>query len=352
MPVLAVRMIIHVVAALTGHVRTDSPAGLPDAIRVWYAWDTPHYLDIARAGYDPGGDLALAVFFPLYPALIGVVSLVVAPLAAAMLISFVATLAAAFALYALVLHDGGDRPMARRAVSAMVLFPTSFALVAPYSEALYLALSIGAILAARLDRWAGAGLLGLFAALARVQGWLLGAVLLVEHFARHRLRPRMLWALAVGVGPLVYLAINQLAYGDPLFFMGQQADHFFHHFEPPWVVIGSLIDGVASPRRADWAILYLAPLASFILLAAVVYWSFLSDRSRPAYAAYALLSFLVLASVSWPISAPRYVGAIFPVFIALADLGRHRWLWVAAMGASGALLLFFTTLFVRGSWAF
>ena len=355
-PVVAVRIGLLVLGGLLGPALAvapaDVPAGLPEWIRVWDRWDGPHYLDIAAGGYDPAGDRALAAFLPLYPALIRLGSLALPPLLAAMLVSFLATLAASLALYALVLRDGGDRAMARRAVLALNLFPTSFALVAPYSEALFLALSIGAVLASRLDRWAGAGVAGLLAALARVQGWLLGAVLLVEHFHMHRLGPRMIWALAVGLGPLAWLAINEVAYGDPFFFVGQQAGHFYHSLTAPWLVIGDLVAGIASGHDPRWPMIYLAPLVAYGVLGGVAIWSVRARRSRPAYAAYAILALVVLASVTWPISAPRYVGAIFPVFIALADVGRNRRIWLATMAVSGALLLVFTVMFTAGGWAF
>jgi hypothetical protein len=354
LPVVAVRIVLLAVAGVVGPAfgrMADLPAGLPDWLRVWDRWDGPHYLEIAARGYDPGGDPALSAYLPLYPALIRAGSLVLPPLIAAMLVSFLATLAASWALYALLLRDG-DRGLARRAVLAMNLFPTSFALVAPYAEGLFLALSVGALLAARADGWARAGLLGLLAALARVQGWLLGPVLLVEHVARHGLGRRMWWALLVGIGPLVVLAIDQAAYGDALFFLRQQAGHFSHSLEAPWVVIGDLLAGIARHDDERWPMLYLAPLVAYALLAGVAVWSLRARRSGPAYAAYVLLALLALTSVTWPISAPRYVGAIFPVFIALADLGRGRRLWLATMAASSALLVIFTGVFAAGGWAF
>ena len=203
LPVVVVRVVLLVIGALAGGLLgappADAPTDLPEWLRVWDRWDGPHYLAIAAHGYDPNGDPALAAYLPLYPTLIRIGALVVPPLLAAMFISFVATVAAAWGLYALVLRDGGDRAMGRRAVLALTLFPTSFALAAPYAEALFLALSIGAVLAARVDRWAQAGVLGLLAALARLQGWLLGPVLLVEHLDRRRFGRAMLWAFAVAL---------------------------------------------------------------------------------------------------------------------------------------------------------
>jgi hypothetical protein len=360
-PVTAVRVVLLVVGALAGGLLGSppdaAPADLPEWLRVWDRWDGPHYLQIAAHGYDPSGDPALATFLPLYPALIRLGSFVAPPLVAAMLISFLATVAASLALYALVLRDGGDRAMARRAVIALNVFPSSFALVAPYAEALFLALSIGALLAARMDRWARAGFIGLLAGLARLQGWLLGPVLLVDHFhrqrfVRHRLGRRMLWALIVGLAPLLFLGINGVAYGDPLFFLGQEVWHFGHRLAAPWAVIGDLLSGVARHDDPLWPGLYLAPIVAYAVLAAVAVWSLRSRSSRPAYATYVLLALVVLASVTWPISAPRYVGAIFPVFIALADVGRHRRVWLAWVTLSSVLLVGIAAIFVAGGWVF
>jgi Gpi18-like mannosyltransferase len=360
-PVLIVRLVLLAVGALAGGLFGSppdaAPVDLPEWLRVWDRWDGPHYLQIAAHGYDPAGDPALAAFLPLYPALIRLGSFVFPPLVAAMLISFVATLAASLALYALVQRDGGDRAMARRAVIALNVFPTSFALVAPYAEALFLALSIGALLAARVDRWAQAGVLGLLAGLARLQGWLLGPVLLVEHvhrqrFVREGIGRSMLWVVMVGLAPALFLGLNALAYGDPFFFLGQEAWHFGHRLAAPWQVIGDLLGGVARHDDPLWPGLYLAPLVAYVVLAAVAVWSLRSRSSRPAYATYVLLALVVLASVTWPISAPRYVGAIFPVFIALADVGRHRRLWLAWVTISAVMLVGISAIFAAGGWVF
>jgi len=106
---------------------------------VWDRWDAPHVREIAQLGYGPPADPARIVLLPLFPALMAAGALVVSPLLAGSLISFGATLVATAGLYVLARRDGGDCAMGRTAVLALVLFPTAFALVAPYSEALFLA---------------------------------------------------------------------------------------------------------------------------------------------------------------------------------------------------------------------
>ncbi len=331
----------------------DERARSRDLLQLWNAWDTPHYLAIAAGGYDPAGDPALVAFFPLLPTLVRIGSAFVPPLAAGLLISYLATVAAAIGLHRLARLDGGSPAIARNAVLAMNLAPTSFALVAPYTEPIFLALVIWAFVRARRDDWLGGGVLGLLAALTRLQGVLLLPALAVEAFARGRLRWRMAPLLLVAAGPAIYLGINWLAYGDPFFFVGVQQSIFFHRAAPPWEVLGNLWQGVVEGQPSqEWALVYVAPLLAFVALAAVFAWTLVSPRSRPSYAVYAGLTLLTLAMLTWPISTPRYVLGVFPLFLAVAGPARRPWIGIPLLVGSTALLLVFLAQFAIGGWAF
>jgi hypothetical protein len=262
--------------------------------------------------------------------------------------------AAAVGLHRLARLDGGSPAIARTAVLAMNLAPTSFALVAPYTEPLFLALVIWAFVRARRDDWPGAGVIGLLAALTRLQGVLLLPALAVEAFARHRrLRWRMAPLLLVAAGPLIYLGINWLAYGDPFFFVGIQQSIFFHRAAPPWEVLADLWRGVATVRRdQQWALVYVAPLVAFVVLAAVFGWTLVSRRSRVSYAVYTGLTLLSLTMLTWPISTPRYLLGVFPLFLAIAGPARRPWIGIPLLVGSVALLLAFLAQFAIGGWAF
>jgi len=322
---------------------------------LWNSWDTPHYLEIARNGYDPAGDTALVAFFPLLPLLIRLGSTVAPPLVAGLGIAYLASLLAAVGLHRVAVADGGTRANARAAVLAMNVFPTAFAFVAPYTEPLFLALVTWSFLRARRDDWRGAAILGFLAGLARLQGVLLLPALAVEAVLRRgRHEAGMLWLLLVAAAPLVYLGINWWAYGDPLFFATVQREHFYHSAEAPWVVLGGLVDAiVAGPLDGDRLMLYVAPLAGFVVLAVATGWALLARRSRPAYAVYAGLTLASLAMLTWPISVPRYVLGAFPVFLAAGGLvGRWRRVGAFLLALSIALLATFLTQFALGAWAF
>ena len=135
-------------------------------------WDSVWYLAIANDGYPPD-DVRRTAFFPLYPLLVRAAGWVVgSPIVAGALVSL-----ACFALALVLLHRltelelGG--PAAGPTVWALALFPGALFFSAVYSEALYLALSVGCLYAARTDRWAWAGAAGMLAASTRSAGVLL-----------------------------------------------------------------------------------------------------------------------------------------------------------------------------------
>jgi hypothetical protein len=75
-------------------------------------------------------------------------------------------------------------------------------------------------------------------------------------------------------------------------------------------------------------------------------------RFRPSYNVYMLLTWMLSVSTSWWISIPRYVMAMFPMFILLGLLARKRIIHYAIVAIFTAALCFFTVLFAMGLWAF
>lgn len=113
-------------------------------------WDAVWYLVIARHGYvdDPS-----AAFFPLYPLLLRGLG---GSVAAGILLSCACLLVALAVLRELTALELGDEA-ARWTVLMLAFSPMAFFLSAVYSESLFLALTAGAVLAVRRERWAWAG---------------------------------------------------------------------------------------------------------------------------------------------------------------------------------------------------
>ncbi len=376
------------------------PAGLVDhlgpardaLVAPFARWDSVWYLAIARDGYLDGG--AGTAFFPLYPLLVALVAqLGPGALGAGVLVSVACLLIALRLLWRLTDLELGDAhpEAAGLAVLACAVGPMAFFLTAIYSESLFLALSVGAFLAARQGRWARAAGLGALGAATRSQGILLmGALALLyleqRRGARLRRRPGpgsaglvaprprrrdALWILVVPLGLGAYLGWLGLAGLDPLApFDAQQA--WFRHFAGPLggvsqaasAALGGahqLLSGQTrtvyfraaggDPMVAAWHNLMLFGF----LLAAVPALVAALRRLPLAYGAYALAA--VVLAVSYPagpeplMSFPRFLVVLFPLqMVTGLWLAGHERLRRPALGASAAMLASFAGLFATWHW--
>ena len=123
--------------------------GWHNLFTAWERFDALWFLRIADAGYRTTD--GSAAFFPGYPLAIRAVSVALGgrPLAASLLVSNATLLAAMCVLYFLTASELSERH-ARRTILYLAVFPTSFFLFAPYSESLFLLLSVTSF-------WATAG---------------------------------------------------------------------------------------------------------------------------------------------------------------------------------------------------
>lgn len=314
-------------------------------------WDSVWFLDIANDGYGGAGDRA--AFFPLYPALVKVLGTAIgSPLVAAIALSFAAFLGGLAVLHRLAVIEIGAEG-ARWAVLALALFPGSLWFSAAYSESLFLMVSVGAVLAARTERWALAGALGALGAATRSAGLLLVVPLaLLWWDARRAGSPRARWpALAwVGVVPLGLAAyVGYLAAtGEPADAPFSSQDTWHRALEGPWTGVWDgataawdgvrqLVHGPPPPLYFDQAAgdamaIGRHNLLLFLCLALAVPALIGALRRLPlahgAYAACALLLPLSYPVAPQPLmSLPRFEAVLYPLFLWLG------W-WLARGGAA------------------
>jgi hypothetical protein len=322
-------------------------------------WDSVWFLDIAHNGYP---DVMHTAFFPLYPFLARAFG---APFGSALFgglfVSFVAGIAALALLHRLAHLELGERA-ANAAVWLLATFPAAFFLSAVYSEALFLALSLGSVYAARVDRWWLAGALGGLAAATRSAGVLLLVALAALWWTHSERRPQDLAKLGlVPAGLLLYcvaLSIGGLPARSP--FDAQKL--WFREFAYP---LAGIVDGAEAAFEGARQLLsgsrspiyfeqaggdpYVAAghnLQLFATLLALVPMLIGAlRRLTPAYGLYALAA-LTLA-LSYPVgpeplmSLPRFALVLFPLFLWLgwwAARGRAR-LPVLAGGFMGIQLI-------------
>lgn len=384
--------------------RFDEPAlthplgGIGDAALAPLArWDAVWYLRIADSGYaEPGtGDVGpRAAFFPLYPLLVRGAGALGggspgARLVAAYLVALAAFLGALVLLYRLTALELG-RPVAAPAVLLLSVFPGALFFGAPYSESLFLLVSVGAFYAARTGRWAVAGVLAAAASATRSAGVLVLIGLLALYLygpradrepdrapggrlgLRPLFRPRweLAWLAPAPLGLVAYSVYLGAAHGDALAFLHLQ-ETWFRHFAGP---LGGLteatvaaFDGVRQLLSGSRDVVYFHAAGgdpmrvagmNLMLFAALVFAVVATvgvlRRLPLAYGAYVLAALLL--ALSFPVgpqplmSLPRFLAVLFPIFMWLGLVSEERGVTDRAAAASAMVLGLFAAQFA--AWRF
>lgn len=166
----------------------------------WTNWDGKAYQDIANLGYEP----VLTVFFPAYSILIKALKIIgLSSFHAGLLISNASMVLAMFFLFKLIKLDFGVN-VAKRGVFALIIFPSSFYLVALYNESLTLFITVTAFYFARKKRWILASLFASLAATTRLTG--IAAILGIlfeylinyETLLKEKIKLSLLWYSRIG----------------------------------------------------------------------------------------------------------------------------------------------------------
>lgn len=338
--------------------------GWHNVFTAWERFDALWYLRIASAGYR--SDDGSAAFFPLFPLLTRAVAVPLGRhwLLGAYVVSQLALVVALMLLHRLTAMEFGDRT-ARRTLVYLCVFPTGFFLFAPYSESLFLALSVGCLYAARRSAWLIAGVLGALASASRSAGLLLAVPLLVEGALQVRasseLQARLRTAAAacgaaalVPVGMGLYLAYWGIYGQDWRRPLEIQKANWSREFTWPW---DSLYSG--------WQ-LGMKYIGSFpggyhtldLLIVAVAFAAavWVALRLRATYSVYLGLSLVLPLLLTYGgrpfISMPRYLLVAVPIFWALTRF-TERWRAhdvVVAAGAAGTGVM--SLLFVNWYYIF
>ncbi|MET7695707.1 glycosyltransferase family 39 protein [Streptomyces sp. NPDC005483] len=330
-----------------------------DVLATWDGW---WYRQIAEHGYHPElvpvpgatGLITLegnsAAFFPLYPALTRLVSELtgLGSYGAGMLVSVVASFAAALGIYAVTERFGGRRA-GLAAAGLWAIWPGSGVEWALYSDSLYVALAVWTCHAVLRRRWLTAGLLACAAGLNRpTAAALIAAVLVAALLALRRRqdglrRPLAAMALAP-LGLLGYLGWVGHRMGDYAGYFRLQSGAWAHE----WDFGRQTLDVLTSVPvgRSDY--LFPWPFADMIGVGVVLLVILLLPlliRIRPpaVLTVYTLLTLvLVLGSQQIFGNVSRYLLPLFPLFIppalALRRLGpacQFTLLGIAAL-ASGS----------------
>jgi hypothetical protein len=323
-------------------------------VGVWQRWDACWYSKIATFGYEANENSVN--FWPLFPLLTALVGRVLGAGAVALsglIVAGAAFIAAIEGLRRLAGRDFGPE-VAERTILAISFFPTAFFFFAPFTESLFLALSVWALVGARERCWSLALAAGFLASLTRIQGlflmlpiaWEAGMAWRASGLSRgRRLGPidrRLVLSAVAAVAPLAgfgaFLAFSLAVAGKtPLDTQDAWGGRNFHW---PWdVAIASW--NWAVDRHDPLQFLNLATLIGFGLAIVV------GLRRLPvAYSLIAIPQVALLATRLQPTpltSTARYLLVVFPVFILLAQV-KDRRLQLAWLAGS---IMFLTILLLE-----
>lgn len=193
-------------------------------------WDSVHFQVIASHGYVRDD---LAAFFPLYPLAARVAGWLTGSLLfGGLLVSLAAFLAGLVAVHRLAQLELGDADTARRAVYLLAFFPAALFFSAFYTEALFLALTAGAVYLARTGRWGWACALGAAASATRNTGVMVAVPIVLLYLygprsdrapatargwrPRYPVRADASWILLVPLGLVAYSLYQWHRFDDPL----------------------------------------------------------------------------------------------------------------------------------------
>jgi len=343
---VASRLALLLVAWLAVHF--IPPGEFPvdtDPVKWLFHWDATWYYSIAQNGYsyNPQAQSNIA-FFPLYPLLAHLLSLLVPNLlVAGYIISNGFLFGSCLLLWKLSARFYGGPERADLAVLFFLLCPMTLFYSSFYTESQFFFLALSVAYLAGERRWLAAGACGFLAALTRPPGALLAVLIVAEYGMalwqrrRDEEQPWFIWkeaALVVSAVVLNVMGIVAVAYymgalfGDPMVPLWHifWAGAIYHAFYIIWFY-GAMTVALA------------------LLMRGVAY------RLRPSHLVMAFAFFLLYCSNNLLEAMPRYLSVVFPFYLVAAEFTLHRPRWGRALlAASAALAALSVALFADGYW--
>ena len=303
---------------------------LQQSMEAWISGDSYHYLCIAQDWYLSEGSIdriVQLVFLPGYPVLIRLAHFVIPNWTyAALIISGICFALSGTVFFRLARMDLGEAG-ARRALSALCLFPGAFFFAAPMSESLFFLCCVGCLYLARKEKWVLACLLGAYAAFTRSLGITLLVPLILE-LVRFRKNTRFTdWTslLLVPLGFAAYLLINQQVSGNPFQFLVYQSEHWHQNlglfFNTAAYQTDYAIGTVRDNPHNFWGLWLPNLTASFGALLLMI---FAGRKLRGSWMVWFIPYYFIAIGATWLLSAPRYLLVFFPLSEAAAVLTARK----------------------------
>lgn len=365
--------LILVIVALFNYYNPNSAAIINhlNLFDLLVRWDSVHYLNLASQGYT-----APSVLFPLYSLIIAGLSFFMSGVTAGFVLSFI-SLSVALHYFYLLLRQTNNEKVSGRALVLLLFFPTAMFLPLIYTESLFLALLIAFFYYLQRKAWLTAAILGALAVLTRNVGIFLWPVYLVYIYGHYYSTEKrflklffadffkkiihifktkeFLYSLLIPFALILFCGFLYFRFHDPLAFVsGQKGWNSWRTFMWPWQTLAKfftmiLITPIAKTGLYNFIRIIFFEGGSFLLLLiASIYWTV---KKNWAYSSFSWFNTLLFSCMFPMLAVNRYVLVVFPIFIFLAQITKHRdWLFYSLLVFSLIGFIFNVYLFTLGAW--
>jgi Dolichyl-phosphate-mannose-protein mannosyltransferase len=338
-------------------------------ISPWMRWDALWFERIVSQGYSATN--GTTPFHPLYPWLATpLAKLGVSPAVSLMVISALAGIGLFYGFNRLAQIELPPKD-AFFALMVFSLAPVAFILLAPYSEALFLLLSVLCLYYIRKKTWWLAGIVGGLAALTRQQGIFLVFPMAWEVWEsssrsfktlKRQLKP-LLATCFIPLGMLAWIIYRALIikdYGLNLYniqgliysiIISPSASKVVpvQNFIWPWQALYFAFEKLFTHPDVDiWVNFVIAALFLVILS---ISWKKMRISYRIFSFIITVVSFSYFTGTVHPyMGLPRHLYLAFPVFIGFASAVHKSWIRLLIVALSSAALLFLLMIYILNTW--
>lgn len=304
-------------------------------------WDAPHYIEIIEHGYVNSGEPRLyIVFFPFYPLVCKVFSFATGfgAYLVSIFVSNVALILSGCVFYRLVEMDS-NVVIARRSVVLLMFFPLTYFYSLPYSESLFLLVTLLSIYFARNRKWFLSVLFGIFSSNTRVLGLCVAIPVFWEMLCYERSKMpdlvdkgslvKQVVKCVLKVSPILlgfvfYLLLNFNVYGNPFQFLIYQREHWYQSFGGIANTFVYCFKNLLSYDDIWYRFGVWGPQVFLIVFYPILLF-FVRKRLRSGDVGYSLVYHYVSFMTTWLLSGLRYFSGDYVVYLFLSKMVNKRW---------------------------
>ncbi len=338
-----------------------------NVLSIFQRWDANHYINLINNGYAntiENGQHLFLVFFPLFVWVVRPFALIIGnTLVAGSILSSLCFAWGCCWLYKLAAYLHGVKT-AKFAVIAISVFPFSFFFGASMTEGLFFLTTTASIYHAVRHHWGRFAFWGILSALTRMTGVLVIIPAFIEFLEQTKLLNKhnrknfnvktgvksLFLIIAPVIGTGIYLLLNYVVDGNAFAFSGHQA-HW--HQGPMWIsrVLQYVFDYLKLNYNNPYGISVWYPtLILFVCVFAIMVAAYKKNYPKLSLLFYGFFYFLANYSLSWLLSAGRYMSCGFVYFIFLGFLlKKHENVKIAVLLVETMLLCVYLVGFILGN---